>query len=127
MTRYVLDTSFVIDHLRGDSAATARFARLFNDGDEAMINEVVACEAWTGAPQTGDPALEALIRAVEFVQPGPESARRAGEWREAARARGHVLSLSDALIAAAADDVNAAVLTRNVRDFALTPVRIETY
>jgi predicted nucleic acid-binding protein len=37
------------------------------------------------------------------------------------------LSLADALIAAAADASDAAVLTRNVRDFAMTPVRIETY
>ncbi len=36
------------------------------------------------------------------------------------------LSLPDALIAAAAED-DAIVLTRNVRDFALTPVRVETY
>jgi predicted nucleic acid-binding protein len=33
----------------------------------------------------------------------------------------------DALIAAAAQSLDAAILTRNVSDFALTPVRIETY
>jgi hypothetical protein len=31
------------------------------------------------------------------------------------------------LVAAAAEALHAAVLTRNVRDFALTPVRVETY
>ncbi len=51
----------------------------------------------------------------------------AGSWREVARSRGRHLSLADALIAAAAHDADAAVLTRNVRDFALTPVRVETY
>jgi predicted nucleic acid-binding protein len=35
--------------------------------------------------------------------------------------------LADALIAAAAYVMNAAVLTRNQRDFALTPIRVETY
>jgi predicted nucleic acid-binding protein len=126
MTRYVLDTSFVIDHLRGDSAALARFARIFEDGDEPIVNEIVACEAWAGAPVTGDPALRALMNVVEFIQPGTQSAERAGLWRQEARLRGHTLSLADALIAAAADD-DAIILTRNVRDFALTPVRIETY
>lgn len=126
MTRYVLDTSFIIDHLLGDRAATERFARIFVDGDQPIVNEIAACEAWTGAPLAGDPALVALMRAVEFVQPGPESAQAAGVWRQDARSRGHVLSLADALIAAAALD-DAVVLTRNVRDFALTPVRIETY
>ena len=42
-------------------------------------------------------------------------------------AAGRHLSLADALIAAAADVADAAVLTRNIRDFAMTPVRIETY
>jgi len=37
------------------------------------------------------------------------------------------LSTPDALIAATADALGAAVLTRNVKDFALTPVRVESY
>jgi predicted nucleic acid-binding protein len=51
----------------------------------------------------------------------------AGRWRTEARALGRRLSLEDALVAAAAHASDAAVLTRNVRDFALTPVRVETY
>jgi hypothetical protein len=35
--------------------------------------------------------------------------------------------MADALVAAAADAVDAAVLTRNIVDFVLTPVRVETY
>jgi len=126
MTRYVLDTSFLIDHLRGDAAAVQRFARIIELGDEAMVNEVVSCEAWTGAPAAGDRALRALMDAVEFVQPGPAAAELAGRWRQEARDRSRVLDLPDALIAAAAVP-DAVVLTRNVRDFALTPARVETY
>ncbi|MGH2429250.1 MAG: type II toxin-antitoxin system VapC family toxin [Candidatus Limnocylindria bacterium] len=88
MTRYLLDTSFVIDHLRGDPVATARFDRLLDDGDEPGVNEIVACEAWTGALTDDDPALQALMAACEFVQPGPDHAARAGRWRDAARRRG---------------------------------------
>jgi predicted nucleic acid-binding protein len=127
MTRYILDTTFIIDHLRGDAAAAERFARLFADGDEVYVNEIAACEAWTGAPSDDDPDLTALLQAVEFIQPAAESARRAGRWRDGARHSGQVLSLADALIAAAADSLGAAVLTRNVRDFSLTPVRVEGY
>lgn len=127
MTRYVLDTTFIIDHLRGEAAALERFGRIFADGDEVYVNEIAACEAWTGAPSDEDPDLTALLTAVEFVQPAAEAARRAGRWRDAARRRGHVLSLADALIAAAADSLGATVLTRNVRDFSLTPSRVEAY
>jgi predicted nucleic acid-binding protein len=126
MTRFVLDTTFIIDHLRGDPAAQERFDRMFTNGDEPIVNEIVACEAWTGAPTPDDPALRAILDAVKFVQPGPASAERAGAWRQKARRRGFVLSLADALIAAAAE-ADAVVLTRNVREFALTPVRVDTY
>jgi predicted nucleic acid-binding protein len=125
--RYLIDTTFVIDHLRGDEAATAKLERLVASGDEGFINDVVACEAWSGAPADDDAGLQTLLAAFEFIQPGPESARLAGRWRSNARQRGWALSLSDALIAAAAAAVDGAILTRNVRDFALTPVPVETY
>ncbi|HYN68781.1 MAG TPA: PIN domain-containing protein [Candidatus Eisenbacteria bacterium] len=124
--RYLLDSTFIIDYLRGLAGARDRLARMFEDGDEPLVNEVVVCEAWVGAREP-DPALEALLRPIEFIQPGTDAARRAGRWRADARAKGLTLSLADALVAAAADDADAAVLTRNVRDFGLTPVRVESY
>jgi predicted nucleic acid-binding protein len=57
----------------------------------------------------------------------PKLPLQAGAWRAEARARGRTLSLADALIAAAAFSNGAVVLTRNVRDFWLTPVQVETY
>lgn len=125
--RYVLDTTFVIDHLRDDPAAIRRFAAIFEAGDEVFVNEIVVCEAWAGARGTTDPDLEALLEVIEFVQPAPIHSQAAGRWRADARRRGWTLGLADALIAACADSLDAAILTRNARDFELTPVRVETY
>jgi predicted nucleic acid-binding protein len=125
--RYLLDSAFVIDHLRGLPEATERFARMFHDGDEPIVTEVVVCEVASGTPLHPDPDLLALLEPVEFVQPGPEAALLAGAWRASARRAGHHLSLPDALIAAAAHAADAVVLTRNHRDFALTEVRVEGY
>jgi predicted nucleic acid-binding protein len=125
--RYLLDTTFVIDHLRGDPVAVARLAGIVENGDEPYVCDVVACEAWAGAHDDTDPDLVALLRYVEFVRAGPQQARRAGRWRANARRRGSTLSAADALIAASAEALDAAVLTRNVRDFALTPARVEGY
>ena len=127
MALYVLDSSFAIDYLRGDHGASERFRRLFDDGDEPLVNAVVVTEVATGAPGHPDPDLMAFLEPIEFIQPGPDAALLAGQWRAEARRLGHQLSLADALIAAAAESVGAAVLTRNVRDFALTPVRVEPY
>lgn len=126
MTRYVLDSSFLIDHLRGQAGATERFIAMHEAGDALMICDVGAAEVWSGRPSE-HPQVEALLRYLEFVQPGPPTSELAGRWRADARARGATLALPDALIAATAFQLDATVLTRNVRDFALTPVRIETY
>jgi predicted nucleic acid-binding protein len=125
--RFQLDSAFVIDHLRGLPEAVQRHRQLFEAGDTVYLNEIVVCEVRAGTGDRELPALLAFLEPVEFIQPGPEAALLAGAWRRHAHQRGYRLSLADALIAAAAEAVDAAVLTRNVHDFQLTPVRVETY
>jgi predicted nucleic acid-binding protein len=125
--RVMLDSAFVIDVLAGVPDATRRQRQLFEEGDEPYVNEIVVCEVRAGLREGDVHELETFLEPVEFIQPGPWTALRAGAWRRAAHESGRQLSLPDALIAAAAHDTGAAVLTRNVKDFALTPVRVETY
>lgn len=125
--RYLLDTTFAIDVLRSYQAAVSRFEQLFSGGDDAYVTEVIVCELATGARPEDEPGLWAFIRAVEFVQPGPEVAAVAGRWRGQARRRGITISVPDALIVATADALEATVITRNSRDFDLLPVPVEGY
>lgn len=125
--RYVLDSTFVIDYLRGDRQAIDRYTRMFEAGDEPLITGIVVCEVATGAPAHPDPDLAAFLEPIEFVQPGPEAALLAGRWRADARRSGFSLSLADALIAVTAHATGAILLTRNVRDFSRTPLRVEAY
>jgi predicted nucleic acid-binding protein len=125
--RLVADSAFIIDYLQGMPDALRRWETVFAEGDEPIVNEVVVCEVRAGLYPHEESYLDAFLEPVEFVQPGPEHAMIAGRWRAEAHAIGRHLSLPDALIAAAAIASDAAVLTRNVRDFALTPVRVETY
>ena len=127
MTRFMLDSTFVIDYLRDDPIAVSRFARFFADGDDVLINEIVVCEVRAGLSDAAVALFDAVLEPTEFVQPGPGAAMIAGEWRAQARRRGRTLSLADALVASAADASQATVLTRNVRDLSLAPVRVESY
>ena len=125
--KYLLDTTFVIDHLRDDPDAIVRFRELIDAGDEAMVTGVVVSETWAGSRGPDDDQVERFFRYLDYVHAGPTGARLAGLWRLEARRSGRTLGLSDALIAATAYHADAAVLTRNARDFALTPVRGEIY
>jgi predicted nucleic acid-binding protein len=127
MSRYLLDTTFLIDYMRDDPATVTRYAQFFEDGDDVLVNEIVVCEARSGVPDESAAAFDAMLRPLEFVQAGPQWAILAGQWRVRSRQKGFVLSLADALIGAAADAAGATVLTRNLRDFQLMPVRVETY
>ena len=125
--RLLLDSTFLIDHLRGQAEAVDRLADIFENGDEPIVTEIVVCEVRAGLLADAERHLVALLEPMEFVQPDPGTAMRAGRWRVELRAAGRTLSLADSLIAAAADSMGAIVLTRNVRDFSLTPVPVETY
>jgi predicted nucleic acid-binding protein len=125
--RLLLDSTFLIDHLRGEDDAVDRLASIFENGDEPIVTEIVVCEVRAGLLPDAERHLVALLEPMEFVQPDPGTAMRAGRWRAEFRIRGRTLSLADSLIAAAADSMGATVLTRNVRDFSLTPVPVERY
>ena len=125
--RILADSTFVIDYLNGLPEAAARWRTVFEEGDEPIINEIVVCEVSTGLKPWEVRDFAAFLEPVEFIHSGPDTAVLAGQWRVEARADGKTLGLADALIAAAAHSDNAAVLTRNTRDFALTPVRLVTY
>ena len=125
--RYLLDTAFLIDHMRGDVGARVRMLQLWEHATAIYVNEIVVCELVAGLTVDDLAEGEALIRPLEFIQPGPESAVLAGRWRGEALRHGRTLSLADALIAAAAAAVQATVLTRNLRDFSMTPVQLESY
>jgi predicted nucleic acid-binding protein len=123
----MLDTTFIIDYLRQQPHALSRLRSMYEAGDEPVVTSIVVSEAWTGARRPIDEDLVAFLRYIEYAHPGPETARLAGTWRAEARESGRTLDLPDALIAATAFDLDAAVLTRNIRDFELLPVRVETY
>lgn len=125
--RVLLDTSFLIDYWRGLPEAEASMARLIEDGVELVVNEVVVCELVTGLRPTDRDAARRLLEPIELIQPGPASAFESGRWRAEAHVNGATLSLADALIASAALAAGASVMTRNARDFELTPAVVTTY
>jgi len=127
VTRYLLDSTFLIDHLRGDPDAVRRFRAMNESGDESLLTGVTASEVWSGRRPGSEDDIERFLRYIEYVHPGPETARLAGVWRAEARENGRTVLVPGALIAATAYHQGATVLTRNIRDFALMPVRVETY
>jgi predicted nucleic acid-binding protein len=109
----LLDTTVLIDVLRGDPAARDWLRSL--NGVPAC-SEISRVEVLRGLRHRERQAAETLMRLLHWVSLDEEVARTAGElgrtWR-----RSHALSTPDLVIAATAQVLGAALATSNVRHF----------
>lgn len=129
----ILDTTFLVDLLRGDRAARAKAVELEAAPRPLRIPAPALYELWEGVELARNPPKE-MSRVREVLEDytvlalEPRHAMRAGTLSGALLRRGITLDDVDALIAGAALEERSAVLTRNVKDFRRVPdLDVETY
>lgn len=110
----VLDTTVLIDHLRGSEAA---YEYLVDLEDRPTCSEITRIEIIQGLRSSERRAADKLFALVAWVPVGESVARRAGElgrhWR-----RSHPgIGVADLAIAATAEELGATLATRNVKHF----------
>lgn len=109
----LLDTTVLIDVLRGDPAARDWLHTL---DDIPACSEISRVEVLRGLRHRERPAAETLMRPLRWVPVDEEVARTAGElgrtWR-----RSHALATPDLVIAATAQVLGATLGTSNVRHY----------
>lgn len=115
--RYLLDTTLLVDHAHGHRPAMDLLHRLYEEGAELFICDVVVCEALSGGSDEHIEVVRRLLDALEYVAVDPPSAAAAGAARLERHRSGGKLGLGDALIAALAKGLGATVVTRNRPDF----------
>jgi predicted nucleic acid-binding protein len=121
----LLDTTILIDLLRGRGGAAARLRSLRAAGDTAWACAVNVEEIVRGLRPEEEAGAETLFRGLRIVALGEREGRRAGVWRRDFAARGTTLTQSDCLIAAAALAVGGRLATGNPRDFPFRELTVE--
>lgn len=124
MGAILLDTTVVIDVLRGQPAA-ARLDRLLIAGDEPFVCAVTIEEAVRGLRPREERAARELLDGLYVAPLGAEEGWQAGEWRRELGRRGITISQADALIAAAALAIGGRLATGNPKDFPLPELTVE--
>lgn len=120
----VLDSTVLIDYLRGRPAADR--VDLLLDGGETLATTSVNVEEITrGLRPDEHQAAKSLFGGLVVLAITAEDGWTAGSWRRVAAERGLTLSQADCLIAAAAYAAGARLATGNPKDFAATEVDIE--
>lgn len=114
----VLDTTVVIDHLRGVRAAGDYLRSL---PAVPTCSEVTRAEVLQGLRSTERGAAEGLFSVLRWADVDESIARRAGELGRRYRRSHPGLALADLLIAATALELDQPLATQNVRHFPMFP------
>ena len=126
MAAVLLDTTVLIDLLRGRAGAVARVQGLRRSGDRPCVCAINVEEVERGL--RGDQEAEAaqrLLDGLEIVALGRAEGRQAGMWRRAFGLRSITLSQADCLIASAVMACGGWLATGNPADFPMRELRVE--
>jgi predicted nucleic acid-binding protein len=116
MTRYLLDTTVLIDHSLGLFGATALIERLLGEAGDLFTCDVVVAEALSKGTDEQRALIDNVIHVLEYVSTTPDAARWAAAARRQ-RARHSSHRLADAVVAGVAWSLDAVIVTRNPKDF----------
>jgi len=124
LSRLLLDSTVLIDALRGAPAAK-RLANLRREGTEPWVCAISVEEIWRGIRLGEEAVVRRLFQGLRLAPLGVAEGERAGTWRRDFALSGTTLHQADCLIAAAAVGVGAALATDNITDFPMPGVALE--
>ncbi|MBI4728676.1 MAG: PIN domain-containing protein [Acidobacteria bacterium] len=124
MTRFLLDTTVLIDHLRGDEDAAVSLLSILHLGHSLCVSCVGIAEIERGLHPRERRAAEALLDRLEFLPTTREAARRAGCYQADFARKGRTLPVADALVAGTARARGAVLVTDSIADFPMRDIRV---
>lgn len=113
----VVDTSVLIDHLRGDERAHRTLRAAADDGERLVASVVTKVEILAGMRADEEPSTRRLMRVLDWIPVDDVIAEQAGQV-----ANRHLRSHPDVdpvdyIIAATTRTLDAVLWTRNVKHF----------
>ena len=125
MASVLLDSTVLIDILRGRPGAIGRLDRIRNRGDHAWTSAINVDEIARGLLPNEEHSARRLILGLRIAPLGRDDGWRAGEWRRELSRRGRTVSQADCLVAAAAVGIDARLATGNPADFPMPDLTVE--
>ena len=124
VAKYILDTTLLIDHLRGRKEAPELIDSLALDGHRIGVCCVSIAELYAGLGQDARAAADDFTGGLEYYQVSREAAKMAGRYLYEFARIGTTLSTTDALIAATAIEEDAILITANTKDFPMDEIEL---
>jgi predicted nucleic acid-binding protein len=125
MAAVLLDTTVVIDLLRGRFGARGRLEDVRLAGDIPYVCAVNIEETVRGLRPAERQGARSLFDGLRLAPLAEEEGWQAGDWRRHFGSRGRTLSQADCLVAAAAVSIGARLATGNPKDFPMRELAVE--
>ena len=119
----LIDTDIVIDHFHGHHAAMEYFAETLAAGETLAVSVITLTEFASGMRLGEETRTERLLGLFTVLDVNEAIGRQAAAYLRQFR-RSHNLELGDALIAATAFHSSAELVTRNLKHYPMTDIRI---
>jgi len=124
LSRLLLDSTVIIDALRGRPAAS-RLTALRRTGVEPWVCVISVEEIWRGLRHEEESIARRLFNGLRLAPLGVAEGAMAGGWRRDFAKRGVTVHQADCLVAAAAMGIGAALATANTGDFPMPGLLVD--
>ena len=125
MADYLLDTTVIIDCLRGENEAVGFMESIASEGSLAGCCLINIIEVYAGMKDKEKSATRKLLDSLEYYQVTRELAERAGDYKRYYAKRGITLSLADVTIAAVAIGKNLILATDNPKHYPMPEISLK--
>jgi predicted nucleic acid-binding protein len=122
--KLLLDTSVLIDVLRGRKDRKLLLHRLIGEGHSLSTTVLNIAELYAGMRADEETRTEEFLSGLECVELRASAARLAGRLKSAWQGKGRTLTLSDTIVAAVAIEERCVLLTDNRRDFPMRELSV---
>jgi predicted nucleic acid-binding protein len=120
----LLDTSVLIDTLRGRNGRKELLARLVEEGHRLTTTALNVAEIYAGIRSGEEARTSLLLDSLECHDLDAKTGKQAGRLKNVWAKKGKTISLPDAIIAAIAVERPCILLTDNRKDFPMPELNL---
>ncbi len=124
MSRYLLDTTALIDFSKGREPAYSLVRRFIENGEEVGVSPINVAEFYSGLAPSQYPVWDEFFEPLILWPISLAAARKAGRFRYDFARKGVSLSTTDTLVAAVALEHRATLVMSNVKDYPMDEVEL---
>lgn len=125
MTDYFLDTTVIIDHLRGNKKVSKFLEEIGQRGDTAGCCCVNIAEVYSGMLEKETEKTNRFINSLYYYEVTRDISKTAGKLRKKYYKKGITLATADVIIGATALIYDLILVTKNIKHYPFPDIKIE--